>query len=189
MEIILYTGNDYMRLLLSFWLILFYSTASANADSLDLFKSTWQFFKEECALVLKEPYSYMKGMGGANEKITVKVSKDKKAYIFTKGNGGVNSTRERYLDTSIYIFDDREYISCAVFHETANLPKSKKLAPDMYSWLSKQNLSVSGGFVPLYDKSHHQFGVLGVWPDKDLPVRVHLFDWGIQLFVENVVKK
>ena len=42
--------------------------------------------------------------------------------------------------------------------------------------------------VPLYDDSAHQIGVLGAFQEYEIPVRIRIFDWGIQFYSELVRK-
>lgn len=164
-------------------------TAPSLANQFDTFKSTWEFFKIECGLVLDNPYLYIEGNVGADETITVKKSTDRNAYAFTKGNGNINGDRERYMETFLDVYPDREVINCSVNFEKWKIFNSRQLATEIVPWLIKQDLKIAGGYVPLYDESYHQFGVIGAFPERDLPVRIRLYDWGIQFFVDYIVKK
>ncbi len=177
-----------MRLLTLSFLLMILSTKTANANTFDTFKKTWKFFKEECRLVLKDPYSFIKREGGSNEKITVKISKDKKAYVINKGTGKLNR-QVRYLEAFIDIFSDREFRSCSVYYEKWKTFKSADLAKKIIPWLVEQGFEVGGGYVPMYNKTTHQFGVLGAWQDKSLPIRIRLYDGSMQFFIEDVVDK
>lgn len=175
-----------MRLLTLSFLFMILSTNTANANSFETFKKTWKFFKEECQLVLKNPYSYIKGEGGSDEKITVKISEDKKVYVINKGKGKLNN-QVRYLEAFIDIYTDREFRSCSVYYSKWKSFVSKELAKKIVPWLSEQGFEVVGGYVPMYDKSTHQFGVFSAWPDKHLPIRIRLIAGEMQFFIEDVV--
>lgn len=178
----------FLNVLVTSIFIILSCSAKASANQFEIFKSTWKYFIQECALALEDPEKYELGKIGSKEKITFKKTKDKKVTILNKGNGKLNR-QTRYVELIIRSYPDREVRSCGVDFQKYRIFKAKKLSEKAIPWLENEfGLNVGGGLVSLYDQTSHQFAVLGAWPKHDLPMNIAIYDWGIQFHVSHIVK-
>lgn len=158
-------------------------TNPARADQFEIFRKTWADFVEDCQAVFNDLDKFQADKKD-EEGYKIKDSEDRKATALNVGADG------DYLTVFVDRLDDKSVISCERFYDRYGAFNAKKLAVYLKAFLEEGTAyRVGGGFVPLYDNSTHQFGVSGVFPDYDIPVRVRVFDWGIQFYSEIVIPR